>query len=366
MIEPSEAVSVILIPIKTKQADSVNSKRPKIYCQFLDRPVMEPLSGDRINEMRFYRSLSSFADVYYNDVLIDWERGIIGDPGGLRTPTRDYDLYYVRANPELFKSLPHPKITLAYPYDPEAFRVADALVVTTEAWQNLLYEHSTSAAVRKKLSKWYPDKIVLPDMILNIQQAIDPLFLQPISSKSKFIWHAKMTGSKSFGFFGRVTKETIPIELIDNLSIVRERLGSSTNPLAAFAGSIRTTLPMPALSLGHIPYGEVPGALAACRGTLGQMCADSDYLGSGKLLDAMATKTPIVTRRNAVRDEQLGSAYPGTYDHSEEALDILWRLCTEDTFHSDLQNYLAERTGYFLPTSTGQRISQKLERAGFL
>ncbi|WP_299944259.1 hypothetical protein [uncultured Ruegeria sp.] len=344
----------------------MNSKRPKIYCQFLDRPVMEPLSGDRINEIRFYRSLSSFADVYYNDVLIDWECGTIGDPSGLKTPTRDYDLYYVRANPELFKSLPHPKITLAYPYDPEVFGVADALVVTTEAWQNLLYEHSASTSVRRKLAKWYPDNIVLPDTIVNIQQTIDPLFLQPISSKTEFFWRAKMTGAQSFGFFGRVTEETIPSELIDNLSVIRERLGSSTNPLAAFAGSIRTALPEPALSLGQIPYEEVPGALAACRGTLGQMCADSDYLGSGKLLDAMATKTPIITRRNAVRDEQLGSAYPGTYDHSEEALDILWRLCTEDAFHCDLQKYLADRAELFLPISTGQRIRRKLVSTGFL
>ncbi len=344
----------------------MNPKRPKIYCLFLDRPVMEPLSGDRINELRFYRSLSSFADVYYNDVLIDWDSEVIGDPSGLKTPTRDYDLYYVRANPELFKSLPHPKITLAYPYDAEVFAMADALVVTTEAWQNLLQEHSASAEVQKKLAKWYPDKIVLPRTILNIQQTIDPHFLQPISPSSEFVWRAKMTGAQAFGFFGRVTEETIPSELIDSLGVIRERLGSSTSPLAAFAGSIRTALPKPAVSLGQIPYDEVPSALAACRGTLGQMCADSDYLGSGKLLDAMATKTPIITRRNAVRDEQLGPDYPGTYDHSDEALDILWQLCTNDAFHSGLQKYLADRAKLFLPTSTGHRIHQKLAGAGFL
>ncbi len=344
----------------------MNSKRPKIYCQFLDRPILEPLSGDRINEIRFYRSLSSFADVYYNDVLIDWDSGFIGDPSGLNAPSRDYDLYYVRANPDLFKSLPHPKVTLAYPYDPEVFAIADALVVTTSAWQGLLYEHSSSAAVRKKLAKWYPESIVLPDTILNIQQTIDPRFQRPISPKSEFVWRAKMTGAQAFGFFGRITDETLPSELLDNLSVIRERLGTSTNPLAAFAGSIRTKLPMPALSLGQISYEDVPSALSACRGTLGQMCADSDYLGSGKLLDAMATKTPIVTRRNAVRDEQLGAEYPGSYDHKDEALDILWRLCTEDTFHSELQGYLANRAEHFLPAATGERVKAKLAGAGFL
>lgn len=342
------------------------SRRPKIYCQFVDRPVLEPVSGDRINEIRFYRALSTFADVYYNDVLIDWDSGVIGDPEGLHHPSRSYDLYYVRANPELFKRLPHPKVTLAYPYDPDVFAAADALIVTTKAWQELLAQHSSSSTVREKLSKWYPERIVLPETIINIQQTIDPFFLEPNSSRSVFSWRARMTGAQAFGFFGRVTKETIPVELIEGLAVVRERLGSATTPLAAFAGSIRTSLPAPALSFGQIPYADMPNVLAACRGTLGQMCADSDYLGSGKLLDAMATRTPVVTRRNAVRDEQLGPSYPGTYDDRDGALDILWRLCTDDAFHRNLQDILASRAEHFLPAATGTRIRSKLQRAGLV
>ncbi|MEM9360778.1 MAG: hypothetical protein AAGB04_31775 [Pseudomonadota bacterium] len=344
----------------------VISRRPKIFCQFLARPTLEPQSGDRINEIRFYRALSSFADVYYNDTLIDWSIGAIGDPTGLNTPSRDYDLYYVRSNPSLFKSLPSPKITMAYPYDREVFERADAIAVTTEAWSQLLKEHARSDAVRKKLAKWYPENIVLPERILNIQQTIDPTFIRKAPERSVFEWRARMTGALSFGFFGRVTDETLPNELIDGLDVIRKRLGSKTSPLAAFAGSIRTSLPMPSISLGQIPYNEMPNALAACRGTLGQMCAESDYLGSGKVLDSIATGTPIVTRRNPVRDEQLGAAYPGTYNTREEALEILWKLCTDEVAHSDIRACLADRAKLFLPEATGHRIQVSLEAAGLL
>lgn len=341
-------------------------RKPKIYCQFVDRPSLEPTSGDRINEIRFYRALSTFADVYYNDVLIDWSRDGIGDPDGLRSPTRDYDLYYVRANPDLFTALPHPKITMAYPYEKEVFSMADALIVTTDAWQRLLLEHKFSPAIRTKLQKWYPSKIEIPSTIINIKQTIDPMFLNPSSKQDIFSWKARLTGARCFGFFGRVTDETIPWELLEGLAVVRNRFGSTTDPIAAFAGSIRTTLPERTLSLGQIDYTKMPSLLAACFGTLGQMCADSDFLGSGKVLDAIATGTPIITRRNEVRDEQLGQDYFGTYDHKDEAIEMLWRLCNEKSFYTTLQDYLLERGKNFLPSESGKRIEQRLIDAKIL
>jgi hypothetical protein len=108
--------------------------KPKIYCLFTDRPTLSPTSGDKINEINFYRALSTFADIYYNDQIIDWTQDEIGGGDIVRPPSQRYDLYYVRANPRFFLSLPHPKITLAYPYCPESFKTADAIAVTTDMY----------------------------------------------------------------------------------------------------------------------------------------------------------------------------------------------------------------------------------------
>ncbi|WP_420861213.1 hypothetical protein [Algirhabdus cladophorae] len=343
----------------------MTSRRPKIFCQFSDRNVLEPISGDRINEIRFYRSLSSFADVYYNDTLIDWSTGQIGDPAGLNPPSRNYDLYYVRANPSLLKSLPHPKVTMAYPYDPDTFGKIDGLIVTTDAWRELLLAHPTSDKARAQLAKWYPDAVIRPDAIINVQQTLDPMFLKPPNSKRQFYWRTQMTGAKAFGFFGRISDETLPSELLDSVQTLQETSKDVGSPMSVLAGSIRTRLPKNAINLGSIDYTDMPNALSTCRGTLGQYCADSEFLGSGKILDSMASGVPIVTRINPVRIEQLGD-YPGIYKSQQEAETLLRDLTNDDDFHAEMSQKVRHRAEHFVPAATGARIHNRLQDAGLL
>lgn len=341
-------------------------ERPKIFCQFVDLPEISPTSGDKINEIRFYRALSKFADIYYNDYLVDWSTGKIGAPGNLNLPSRDYDLYYVRANHELLKKLPHPKITIAYPYDPHSFETADAILVTTQAWAELLKAYNTSPTIQEKLKKWYPRSIVEPNQLINIGQTIDPSFIIEPTPREAFRWTARTTGSQVFGFFGRVTDETIPHDLMSALEFVRNSLDSDLEPFAVFAGSIRTEVPRMSLNLGQIEYANMPLLIRACTGTLGQSCKDSDYLGSGKILDSMACGVPIVCKANAVRIEQLGDDYPGMFETQDQANEIMLNVSTDPSFATILSEYLTDRRNHFLPDSSGGRISAALHEANLL
>ena len=84
------------------------------------------------------------------------------------------------------------------------------------------------------------------------------------------------------------------------------------------------------------------------------------------MLDAMAQKIPIVSKRNAVRVEQLGPEYPGLFDREGEAQRIVLAMCTDSGFWSDLSAYLADRRKMFMPEATGARIKSQLEGAGLL
>ncbi|MEP5152740.1 hypothetical protein [Planktotalea sp.] len=340
--------------------------RPRIFVQFLDKPFIEPTRGDMINELRFYKALMTFADVYYNDHLLHPDGTFEIRPDKLYAPSRDYDLYYVRANAELFKSLPHPKVTMALPYNEEMFAIADALIVTTQAWKDLLGSNGASDPDHAFLQKWYPKGFKTSSKIVNIRQSIDALFLKEISPQDRFEARAMTTGAGVFGFFGRVTDETIPQTLMRAIQTAKSRAKDTSPLLSAFAGNIRIALPKDSLNLGTVPYEKMPALLSGCLATLGQECADSSYLGSGKILDSMAVGTPIVSRRNLVREEQLGADYPGLFDTQEEANEIIWKLCDGSDFSTELSNYLLERRNMFTPTSNGAFIRQALEQAHML
>lgn len=345
-----------------------NTIRPRIFVQFLDKPSIDPTRGDMINELRFYKALMTFADVYYNDHLLLADGTLETVPDRLHPPSRDYDLYYVRANAELFKSLPHPKVTLALPYDAEMFAIADALIVTTQVWEDLLTTQSGVSKNNPFMSKWYPRTWSVSTKVINIRQSIDELFLRDIPAQDRFEGRAMTTGAQVFGFFGRVTEETIPQTLMTSIQRAQDRAEGSRPVLCGFAGHIQNGAPIPvgSLDLGKVPYTKMPVLLSACLGTLGQECADSSYLGSGKILDSMAVGTPVVSQRNLVREEQLGAEYPGLFDTQEDADEIVWRLCSDPSFGVELSDYLLERRSMFTPKANGAFIRNALETAQLL
>lgn len=342
--------------------------KPKIYCLFTDRPVLAPSSGDKINEINFYRALSTFADVYYNDQLIDWSKDEIGGGADIKHPSRKYDLYYVRANAKLFLTLPHPKITLAYPYCPECFKDADAVAVTTNGWMELLQQFNDSPAVQKRLSRWYPDKIIMPKNLINVRQTVNPLFFEASSSKELFVQKAKLSIGFGYGFFGRLSRDTLPLDLIKHVGNIPVRVSDNELPLTVLAGPAEKNLTFPARSLylGSVDYSNMPALNKSCKVILGQNCPDSDFLGSGKVLDAMASGTPVICRKNAVRLEQCGEEYQGHYETEDEGRWLINTVYRDPQFLSALSEYSVNRSNNFSPKNNGIFIREQLQAIDIL
>ena len=217
------------------------------------------------------------------------------------------------------------------------------------------------------LGKWYPEQISEPKHILNFRQPIDPVFLRGPSEKSLFKWRVKTTYSDSiFGFFGRITEETIPMRLVTAVERVRASTGSNTTPLVAFAGKIRTRLPGMTLNLGKVDYLEMPGLFSACRATLGQECPDSAFLGSGKVVDSIASGVPVISARNKVREEQLGADYRGLFDTQEEADHIIHEACANEEFYAGLLADTEKAKSEILPEAIGALVYQTIRDLGVL
>ena len=88
-----------------------------------------------------------------------------------------------------------------------------------------------------------------------------------------------------------------------------------------FAGKIRAEFDSShILNAGFIPHIDMPDAIDACdlmiAGNAGLV--HSEWLASGKTLDAIMRKTPILIRRSRARIEQLGENYPMFYSEGED------------------------------------------------
>ena len=115
----------------------MSASRRRIYVAIGNRRDLSHRGGDVLNETKLYRRISTFADVYYNGQLIDWDAPGFGlDPDRpLGIPDDDFDLVYIRNNPELVASSRHPTIVTAYPYDKRIWQTTEGVLVTTQAWQ---------------------------------------------------------------------------------------------------------------------------------------------------------------------------------------------------------------------------------------
>lgn len=339
--------------------DRESAGRLRIYALHSTRPMLGTGAGDLINEARFLTSLSRFADVFYNGQLFQPEAPDYGlNAEEVVVPTGGYDLYYVRANPEIFAQLPHPKIAMGYPYVEEVFRSADALVVTTAAWKKGLepYDPETSE-YSARMTEWYGDSIHPPPPIINIKQTIDPHFQQQPVEKDVLEARMRLALSKAIGFFGRIQDNTFP-----NMFLEAYREVNARHPEVKFAvgGTVRMPLDRTILRVPRLPHDKMPGLLRACMATATDEGNDGMFLGSGKVLDSMASGVPVIAFRAPTRVEQLGDDYPLYYENVDEC-----RTCIEAAiFDQDLRyaakSHLEERLKIFTPEARGEALEAEL------
>ena len=331
--------------------------RPRVFVLHTKCGSIKPNAGDCIETIRFMTSLDHFCDVYYNGMKFD---PLAKDFGlyekEVEVPKEKYDLYYIRGNHKVFHEVPGPKVTMAYPYDERVFREADAIMVTTAEWKRLLESYSHAAESRRRLSKWYPaDGIIDPKRIINVKQCFLPSMTE-FSEKLVEIYRARFTFGDALGYFGRVTEETLPrilLHAVEQLKVKFNRL------VVVAAGRIRDALPASILNAGQIPFAEMPSAIRACRGLMANEENDAEFLGSGKVLEAMATGVPIITKKNPVRIEQLGPDYPLYYENQFDAYQILDEFLSDSNLSQRASNHLAQRRELFSMEAQARRLEEE-------
>lgn len=335
-------------------------RRPTIYTLLGPHASIRWDNGDRINELRFINVLSQFADVYYNGVLYRPGSEMAGRPGPITPPEPgQYDLVYVRANPEVFQNYQGRKIYLGLPYDAKSFNQADAIAVTTEIWRESMAAFPKGADAARMLSVAFPrDDFVRPRQVINIGQSIDQSFDGRWERHSATdAYRVSFGWGFTIGYFGRLFPESMPHDLIACAARLRVEIPGLN---IVFGGTKKTTLPAGVNYIGRVPYPRMKFAISACDLVVCNQEPAGEWLGAGKVLDALACRTPILSPRHAARYEQLGEGYPLYFSSSAELGEKVARYHQSAVFRLECAEYIEERRALFLPDSRAEVIRTAL------
>lgn len=291
--------------------------KPKLYFLLSNVTALEPISGDRINEMNLIRSLSNTFDVYYNNVLVEPLSSIYGDPKtAITLPNRKYDCHYVRANRDIFLQLPHPKIWMCVPYFEDCYREADAVSCITQHWADRLASYNQSFRAKELFCGAYPDEIAIPKKILVTHQVVDTSVFASATGDNDELIRYKEPDKITIGHFGRVVKSNYPFQLIEMAKTNRWAKFE-----AIFIGHIKEELPAEFKIIDFLPSEDIPGAIQSCDYIIYSQDKQGEIAGSLKVMEAMACGVPVISPRYRAREHELGVDYPYFWEF-EEGTDI--------------------------------------------
>lgn len=322
-------------------------RKLKIYHLLTTQKRLQPVSGDRINETNLLIALSQFADVYYNNQLFKPSEPDYGlSDKEIEIPGTDYDLYIVRNNLEVFKAIKGKKIWLSYPYNQEAFEVADAVTTFNQAWKDGLDRFHSDESMYDFFCGAFPKEMIQPKAVLNIKQVLGRHFEPKQGTPLHFRYRARFGYGFTIGYFGRIEEETLPK---DYLSIVGELQEKIPELNTVFAGSIRIPLSEKSIiNVKTIPFEEMPYATSACDILLGNEQPEANWAGSAKPLEAMACGIPIIVTKRPSRVNQLGEDYPLYYSTAEELRDLILKLYADRSFYEDVRkNIISGAQAYY-------------------
>jgi glycosyltransferase involved in cell wall biosynthesis len=120
-----------------------------------------------------------------------------------------------------------------------------------------------------------------------------------------------------------------------------------------------TILPSSVRYLGHIPYEQTLLNLKTCTCLIANEGNETEYMGSGKVLDAIAAGVPILAYRSKVREEQLGKDYLGFYTDEHEAYQIAKLILTNEFFRKTIVSQLAERYKIYSVNGQGDYLYEQ-------
>lgn len=382
--------------------------RRKIFCLLGIHPYIEPISGDRINEINMMKAMSLHYDVYYNGVLFDPKTGTAGRKGDkLIIPQKgDYDVIYVRGNPEFFKKCPSPKICSASPYCPDSYEQADGIACITEPWKRHLSSYTPekyyyfTQTIKGKISELYPRDMQAPKNCLLFPQSVDVDLKQIDINKPDPIKPPKIKKiNKRFVRFVKLMRLTrlmrmlgINVEnnsarfIMRHLGPVRstnfphqlafvlkknKKLGN--NILAQAVGPGRKVLlPQAIKNVGRIPKEDTLQAMYKSNA----LWYNQDHMGhvggSLKVLEAMVVGVPVILPKWEARVCELGEDYPFFWTLKEgsdisdpdqpdfvDKLEKLMILSSDE--RKDLADDMRDKAKAFSVESSGEIIKRELD-----
>lgn len=332
--------------------------KPKIFTLLGNNTTLNTTGGDKINEIRFYTALSKHFEVYYNGQLFDpyaIDYGIKDLP--IQIPEDNYDVYYVRANNRILYNCPRPKVAMGIPYSSWLYHHVDAVITTTESWKQAILNYNNSTYYRELVGDWYgnSEKIIVPKKVINIRQTIDSNFMEKIDANTLMRNRISFGLKPTFGFFGSLAMQIFPNLAIKALQRMINN-GYDINIIAAGKKYSNTIVPNKVKYLGYLPYESIPDYIQTCTCLIANEGVETEYLGSGKVLDAIAAGIPILSYRSAVREEQLGKDYLGFYSSEEEAYFIAKFILENPFFRKKIVDQLKLRYEMFSTESQGDYL----------
>lgn len=308
----------------------------RIYCILSKLPYISADSGDRINELNVYRALSINHEVFYNNRKIDFsDTKYFGtNPSDrVRFPDKEYDMYYVRNNKNLFMLLPHPKIYFCVPNHQKCALVADAIAFPTKVWRDKAPTRNANY-----FRNIYNDDDYLPEHLLDFSQVTYP---EDLKDHPKTKEYRKMYGGGFIiGHFGRVVKSNMPTAI--------KYISNKLKANIIFAGGIKASSRGIKL-VPRVPYDEVKYAISACDLLLYNQNLQGHFAGSLKIIDAMSYGVPIITPKYEARIHELGLEYPLFVDHQNgRIVPKSLKAVIEKYMHMEsLRGYMFKRAEYF-------------------
>lgn len=335
----------------------------KVYYQAGAIKAIRPIRGDLIAEINIMKAIDQFAEVYYSGQRFKSNLegyGLTEYPGSIeeRALADDYDLYYVRNNPYIFPSLPEPKIFVASPYFENCFNAATHLSVPTRTWADMLING-------EKIGPFPPMQY---KNAVAVHQTIDPSF-KPLQDhpRTKQI-RSELGGEHIIGCFGAIRESCFPYSFLNILPKLMDMLPG----LTVVFNDVTDMQGQPVLEKEY-PYEDMPYVLSACDLVLYNVrITDGNVAGSLKVIEAMATGTPVLCPKFDARVEELGPDYElfHPYEDSEESggrfsediedimLGKIIRGLTDIDLRNKLRKELPERAMFYSIEESSKRLEK--------